>query len=74
MTVKAKFYVQSVKNFTNGKEVEMNAVYGSQGENADFAKATPNGSLKIFVDNSTAATEFFVPGEDYYLTFEKSEK
>jgi hypothetical protein len=74
MKVKAKFNCLSVKNWQYGKEAELNAIYGTEGENADFTKATPNGKIMIAISNDVPASEFFIPGENYYLTFEKEEK
>lgn len=69
--VKAKFKCQSVTNFgPGGKTAELNAVYGTDGENGDFTKSTPNGQLKISISNETPAADFFEPGKDYYLIFE----
>jgi len=72
MRVKAKFSCSQVTNFAHSKEATLNAVYGKEGENADFTKATPNGSLKISISESTPAIDFFQPGKEYYLTFEET--
>ena len=72
--VKAKFRCASVTDFGSNKQAQMSAVYGASGENADFAKATPYGELKINIDSEVPASDFFKPGEEYYLTFEKIEK
>lgn len=72
MSVKAKFNCISVKIFQYGKEAELNAVYGKEGENADFTKATPSGNLKISISNDVPASMFFEPGKDYYLTFDEA--
>ena len=71
MAVKAKFRCSSVTNFEHSKQIAMNAVYGTGGENADFTKATPWGELKMNIDSDVPAADQFKPGEDYYLTFEK---
>lgn len=71
--VKAKFKCQSVQNFEHGKEATLSAVYGTEGENADFTKATPSGSVKISISKDVPASDFFEPGKDYYLEFEKVE-
>lgn len=72
MTIRAKFHCNSVTDNGYGKNASLTAVYGKEGENADFAKATPSGTLQINIDKDTKASEFFVPKEDYYLTFEKA--
>ena len=69
MSVKAKFKCDSVLNYQNSKEAHLSAVYGSEGENADFAKATPYGNLSILIENEVKASSFFIPGNSYYLTF-----
>ena len=72
MSVKAKFLCNQVINFNGGsKEAHMSAVYSQEGENADFAKATPYGELKIRIDGGTPAVDYFIPGKFYYLNFTK---
>jgi hypothetical protein len=72
--VKAKFKVQYVTHFEFSKVVEMNAIYGTEGENADFTKATPNGNLTITISNDVPASELFNPGDEFYLNFDKIQK
>lgn len=72
--IRAKFKCNSVTDNGYRKNASLTAVYGKEGENADFAKATPSGTLQINIDKETPASEFFVPQEDYYLVFEKAEK
>jgi len=77
MSVKAKFKCNQVidTNYGNDiirREVIFNAVYGKEGENADFSKSTPSGELKMVIDKSTAAYESFTPGKEYYLTFDEA--
>lgn len=72
-TIKAKFKCHSVEANEFNKRAKMSAVYGKEGENADFCKATPSGNLEISVDKETPAAEFFTPGQEYYLTFQKAE-
>jgi len=71
--VKAKFRCNSVTDFGGQKQAVMSAVYSQTGENADFAKATPYGELKINIDAELPASDFFKPGKEYFLTFEKAE-
>lgn len=70
--VKAKFVCNSVENYQYGKRAKLSAVYGKEGENYDFAKATPSGQLEIQIDNDVPASTFFEPGQSYYLTFTKA--
>ncbi|GAO43811.1 hypothetical protein [Flavihumibacter petaseus] len=82
MTVKAKFRCNNIvdSNFgtaTDGsifgnRKVQFSPVYGNSGENASFAKATPNGNLELQIDKSTPAYDFFKPGKEYYLTIEEA--
>ena len=77
MTVKAKFRCNQVVDYNNGndytsREVKFSAVYGKDGENADYSKATPSGQLSMYIDKGTAAYDTFQPGKDYYLTFEQA--
>lgn len=74
-TVRAKFKCDSVTQFGyGGKEAKMSAVYGQQGENKDFTDATPSGQLSISISKDVPAANFFEPGQEYYLTFEKADK
>ena len=73
-TVKAKFRCNNVVDYGTQKQANLSAVYSTDTkENADFTKATPYGELKINIDSEVAASEFFKPGETYFLTFEKTE-
>jgi hypothetical protein len=53
----------------NYKKVHLGAVYGKEGENAGFAKATPSGECWLQIDAGMPAAEWFKPGKKYYLTF-----
>jgi hypothetical protein len=52
-----------------GNKVYMGAVYGKEGENAGYAKATPSGECWLQIDSGMPAAEWFKPGKKYYLTF-----
>jgi len=67
--VRAKFVCSQVTHFQHGKEVQMNAVYGSVGENKDFSTATPSGQFKMNISPGVMAETFFEPGKEYYLEF-----
>jgi hypothetical protein len=71
-TIKAKFRCTSVTDNGYNKQAQLSAVYGKEGENADFAKATPSGKMEIMIDKETKGAEFFEPNQEYYLTFEKA--
>lgn len=71
--VRAKLKCNSVTLFADGsKKASLSAVYGNDGENADFAKFTPSAQLEITISAETKAVDFFQPGKDCYLTFENA--
>lgn len=68
--VRAKFRVQSITR-THWGSVEFNLApqYDDKiPEDRRFAKATPDGNLRMVIDNPPAA-EFFELGKLYYLDF-----
>ena len=69
MTVRAKFHCNSIESYIHGTRAKLTAVYGKEGENHDFAKATPSGIVEISIDEDVPASTFFKPGEEYYLDF-----
>lgn len=69
MAIRAKFKCNSVTDNGYGKNASLTAVYGKEGENADYSKATPSGTLQINIDKDTKASDFFVPQKEYYLDF-----
>lgn len=73
--VKAKFTCNAViqNSWGNGTTAHFNAVYGNEGDNADYSTATPSGSLSLVIDADVPAATFFEQEKDYYLTFEKAE-
>lgn len=77
MSVVAKFRVNSITDYGYGRELNLSAVYegplGENEENKRFTKATPNGSIKMSVDNPYAYEQFNI-GDEFYVHFEKVEK
>lgn len=73
--VKAKFTCSSVipNAYGNSTTAHFHAVYGTEGENADYSKATPCGNLSLVIDSDVPASKFFEQNKDYYLTFEAVE-
>jgi hypothetical protein len=68
--VRAKFKCYDVAETTYGNiAVSFGAVYGTEGENKDFCKATPCGNLLMDIDKGTKASTEFVRGKEYYLDF-----
>lgn len=74
-TMRAKFKVESVKEFDFGsKEAHLRAVYSDgEPENNQFAEATPNGEITIMVDQNAEAKDFLQPGQFYYVDFTLAE-
>jgi hypothetical protein len=75
MSVKAKFICLNMETGATPESatiVSFNAIYGTEGENADYAKATPSGQLLMGIDPGTTASTFFELGKSYYLTFEQA--
>lgn len=74
--VRGKFTLQSITHHSwspTAQTFKFMAVYDTATEeNARFAKATPNGSLEMTVDNPPAQA-FFEIGKNYYLDFSKAE-
>jgi hypothetical protein len=73
MGTRAKFRCNSITQFEGGgRDVHLSAVYETRPENTEnygFTKATPQGDIKMRVDNPAAAVQF-VPGAHYYVNFE----
>ncbi len=84
MTVRAMFYVASIKHHATSRpeevtaEIELAAAFGGylkglpggDDVNKDWSKYTPAGNLKMTVTNPGAIEQFQL-GEVYSLTFEK---
>lgn len=73
-SVRALFKVNGVLLMEGMKQIKMSAIYGKEGENADFAKATPSGNFEMYVSNDVPASDFFSPGDEMYLTFTRRPK
>lgn len=74
--VRAKFVCNAViPNSWNGNSTtaHLTAIYGTNGENADYSKATPCGNIAIVIDEETPAATFFEQGKCYYIDFIKAE-
>lgn len=72
--VRAKFVCNSIitNSWGGGTTIHLNAAYGSEGENADYSKATPCGNLSLVIDSDVPASTFFKQHEYYYLDFTKA--
>lgn len=74
MRVRAKFRVSEVSMYseTYGK-VKLQAIHETDTpENERFTKATPNGTIEIYIDNPPAL-EQFKPGKFLYVDFTHAE-
>jgi hypothetical protein len=72
--IRAKFTCHDKTETPYGNiSVSFGAVYGTEGENADYSKATPSGQILMNIDKETKAADYFERGKNYYLTFEKAE-
>lgn len=77
--VVAKMQVQTIEDTRWGKgegqlnhKVTLGAVYGTEGENKDFADATPSGACWMNISHGRPALDFFEPGAKYYVTFTRA--
>jgi len=70
--VRAKFKCDSVENTEYGSKVKFTAVCSDKGENQDICSATPNGNCEMWIEKGYPAAEYFEPGGEYYLNFEKA--
>ena len=69
-TVLAKFTCNAIiPSYGETVTAHFNAVYGNEDENKDFTKATPCGNLSISISKDVPASDFFVQGKNYYLSF-----
>lgn len=66
--VRAKMYVTKISRTTYGGEVELQAVTRGK-DNAEWAQATPNGSIKMTILNEIALGFFTDPGLEFYVDF-----
>jgi hypothetical protein len=81
--VRAKFQVTKVskcfyrnhegKTIETGVEVFLSPQYDSSiEEDRRYAKATPSGEVRLFIDNPPASA-YLEPGRDFYVDFTKCE-
>lgn len=73
-SVVAKMQCNGIESFRYGPgrstdKVRLGAIYGKEGENADFASATPSGECWMQIESGRPALAFFEPGKRYYVTF-----
>lgn len=72
--VRAKVTAHSVVRYDNGDCVlKATPVMGNEGDNADYSKYTPNGSIELHISAGTKAVEFFEAGKSYYVDFTPAE-
>ncbi len=74
MSVRAKFYVSSLKQTKMGMGsevgtvIELYPVMNGSDENKEFYKYTPSGKLELGTVNEEAAKQFEI-GKEYYVDF-----
>lgn len=72
MGVLAKLKCDSVTDtFNDQKVIKLSAVTTGSEENKSFSRWTPSANLEMIISNETTAGEYFEPGKEYLLTFEK---
>ncbi len=64
---RAKFYVYSKMETTDGYQIVLQAVTKSSPENETFWKFTPSGKVEMFIRKE--AGDLFEVGKEYYVDF-----
>lgn len=67
--LRGKFKLESVTKTAYGRNLELIASNQKDGDNLDWSKYTPNGSLKLSVSNDLAysAIDLLKPGTHFFL-------
>ena len=68
MSVRAKFVVETVEDWNEGKSIKLHAVYDGSPENKEFFQYTPAGYIQLSTVNLAAAKQFEV-GKHLYVDF-----
>lgn len=71
--VRAKFFVTSIARTTYGGTVRLQAVTRGK-DNAEWAAATPSGTVEMTVLNEVALAVFQNPGDEFYIDFSPAPK
>lgn len=76
MSVRAKFFVQEItRRAYNPGAVEVTLSAVSRGaDNKEWAAATPSGSIKMSIQNESAAEAFYQLGDEFYVDFTPAPK
>lgn len=72
MSVRAKFFVQSITHTTSGGSVSLSAVCRGE-DNKTWAQYTPCGTITMSILNESALAQF-VPGDELYVDFSQAPK
>lgn len=72
MSVRAKFFVQSITHTTSGGSVRLSAVCRGE-DNKTWAQYTPVGTIEMNILNESALAQF-VPGDELYVDFSPAPK
>lgn len=57
---------------SKSESIALNAVYGEEGVNKEWARYTPAGSLQLVIDNPPAQG-FFQRGKEYIVTIREAQ-
>lgn len=72
MSVRAKFFVQSLTTTTSGGSVSLSAVCRGE-DNKSWSQYTPSGTIQMNILNEAALSQF-KPGEEFYVDFTPAPK
>lgn len=72
MSVRAKFFVQSVTHTSSGGSVKLSAVCRGE-DNKTWASYTPSGTIDLMTINQDALDQF-KPGDEFYVDFTAAPK
>lgn len=72
MRVRAKFLCRKVDEYPTNTNVTLSAVTSQEGDNKDFADATPGGEISLMISAGRPAIGVFKPGHEYYADVARS--
>lgn len=72
MSIRTKFYCESIQEFITNKNVSLNPVMSGSKENKSFANATPGGKLQLVISPNTDAFNYFKVGQEYVMDITES--
>ncbi len=72
MSVRAKFFVQSIERTTSSTTVKLSAVCRGN-DNKEWSAYTPAGQISMVIKNELASSQF-EPGEEFFVDFSPAPK